>query len=388
MNSMGQSVGKVDLGVQANADPDGVLDWGVYPVSSTFDADLAKANLMRMRNDFRKAEEICINILRTYQKSAATHTLLGDIYSDQGRLEQAAHWYELSLDLDPNSWAEKQKLDDIREQIKERDHISSAQTLGLDEVGAVRPAWIVLGVASFLFISYGVFYVIRHGHLGGSNDQPVVKTPINAIPDNVDPKRELVASNTVAGVAPPASSPVDGLTSGNAVTGNAPITGSSKDDKDLELTVREKSDFGDNLVSLVTDPRTQTVFLTYMVGPKDNERIIGTNLAKTLFDTTSDPETVTIRAMRFEKLLFMADVPRDRYNETLTEDWKKKAANEMAWVDYVITNEWPEKSGKVTPPPPGPEGDNPPAASSPPTAAPRKGDVNSSNGEAKEEGKQ
>lgn len=388
MNSMGQSVGKVDLGVQANADPDGVLDWGVYPVSSTFDADLAKANLMRMRNDFRKAEEICINILRTYPKSAATHTLLGDIYSDQGRLEQAAHWYELSLDLDPNSWAEKQKLDDIREQIKERDHISSAQTLGLDEVGAVRPAWIVLGVASFLFISYGVFYVIRHGHLGGSNDQPVVKTPINAIPDNVDPKRELVASNTVAGVAPPASSPVDGLTSGNAVTGNAPITGSSKDDKDLELTVREKSDFGDNLVSLVTDPRTQTVFLTYMVGPKDNERIIGTNLAKTLFDTTSDPETVTIRAMRFEKLLFMADVPRDRYNETLTEDWKKKAANEMAWVDYVITNEWPEKSGKVTPPPPGPEGDNPPAASSPPTAAPRKGDVNSSNGEAKEEGKQ
>ena len=230
--------------------------------------------------------------------------------------------------------------------------------------------------------------MIRHGHLGGSNDQPVVKTPINAIPDNVDPKRELVASNTVAGVAPPASSPVDGLTSGNAVTGNAPITGSSKDDKDLELTVREKSDFGDNLVSLVTDPRTQTVFLTYMVGPKDNERIIGTNLAKTLFDTTSDPETVTIRAMRFEKLLFMADVPRDRYNETLTEDWKKKAANEMAWVDYVITNEWPEKSGKVTPPPPGPEGDNPPAASSPPTAAPRKGDVNSSNGEAKEEGKQ
>ena len=388
MNSMGQSVGKVDLGVQANADPDGVLDWGVYPVSSTFDADLAKANLMRMRNDFRKAEEICINILRTYPKSAATHTLLGDIYSDQGRLEQAAHWYELSLDLDPNSWAEKQKLDDIREQIKERDHISSAQTLGLDEVGAVRPAWIVLGVASFLFISYGVFYVIRHGHLGGSNDQPVVKTPINAIPDNVDPKRELVASNTVAGVAPPASSPVDGLTSGNTVTGNAPITGSSKDDKDLELTVREKSDFGDNLVSLVTDPRTQTVFLTYMVGPKDNERIIGTNLAKTLFDTTSDPETVTIRAMRFEKLLFMADVPRDRYNETLTEDWKKKAANEMAWVDYVITNEWPEKSGKVTPPPPGPEGDNPPAASSPPTAAPRKGDVNSSNGEAKEEGKQ
>lgn len=379
MNSKARNVGRVDLGVQVNADPDGVLDWGVHPVSTTFDADLAKANLMRLRRDFRKAEEICIEILRTYPKSAATHTLLGDIYADQGRLEQAAHWYELSLDLDPNSWAEKQKLDDIREQIKERDHVSSAQTLGLDDVGAVRPAWITLGVATFLFLSYGIFYVVKHGRLGGASEQPVVKTPINAVPDNVEPRREMVATNQVA-TPTPAGTPIDGLTSPGATPSALPLSGSSKDDKELEQAVREKSTYGDNLASLVSDPRIHNVFLTYIVGPKDNERVIGTDLARTLFELNDDFDAVTIRAMRFEKLLFMADIPRDRYNETLTEEWKKKNSSEFAWIEYVITNEWPDKSGKVTPPPPGPEGDNPTPSSAAPTT--RKGEPTPSNGGA------
>src|SRR5579872_6736771 len=116
MNSKGLSAAKAVLGARANDDDGPVCDnglaAGVAQVSSTFDADLARANLLRMRADYKRAEDLCLTILKSNPKSAATHSLLGDIYSDQGQLEQAAQWYGLSLDLDPSSMADKQKLAD------------------------------------------------------------------------------------------------------------------------------------------------------------------------------------------------------------------------------------------------------------------------------------
>ncbi len=205
---MERSVVKAVLGVQANAEPQPICDrchspldrnatvcpdCGAYfagverasTMSSKFDADLAKANLLRMRADYRKAEEICIGILKTYPNSAATHTLLGDIYSDQGLLEQAAQWYELSLDLDPSSLADKQKLDDVREQMHERDHISSVEQLGLPERHNSQKVWNIGIAAVILVAAVGLGYAIRSGRMASANANSVVTTPIRATEDNV-----------------------------------------------------------------------------------------------------------------------------------------------------------------------------------------------------------
>ena len=205
---MERSVVKAVLGARANAEPQSICDrchspldrsatvcpdCGAYvsgvekgdSMSSKFDADLAKANLLRMRAEFRKAEEVCIGILKTYPNSAATPTLLGDIYSDQGLLEQAAQWYELSLDLDPSSLADKQKLDDVREQMQERDHISSVEQLGLPERRSNQTIWNVAMAAGILVIALGLGYGIRSGRMANANANSVVSTPIRATEDNV-----------------------------------------------------------------------------------------------------------------------------------------------------------------------------------------------------------
>src|SRR5687768_5713148 len=77
------------------------------------DADgpvLSRANLLRMRGQWAEAAEQCVDVLRRDPGSPAAHSLLGDIYQDQGRPEEARHWYQLALVLNPGSVADRAKL--------------------------------------------------------------------------------------------------------------------------------------------------------------------------------------------------------------------------------------------------------------------------------------
>ena len=75
---------------------------------------LAEANLARMRSQWDKAEARCIDIMRANPNSHHAHSLLGDIFRDQGRLEEAAQWYQLALDLNPKTPAAPAKLAEIK----------------------------------------------------------------------------------------------------------------------------------------------------------------------------------------------------------------------------------------------------------------------------------
>src|SRR5216110_1032892 len=66
-------------------------------------ARLSEANLLRMRARWVDAENRCIEALRLDPNNLDGHSLLGDIYRDQGKLGDAAQWYQLALDLNPNS---------------------------------------------------------------------------------------------------------------------------------------------------------------------------------------------------------------------------------------------------------------------------------------------
>jgi hypothetical protein len=88
---------------------------GSLPSRGDLNALLARANLLRMRGQWAEAVERCTEALRLDPYSAAAHSLLGDIYENQGRLEKAIHWYELALDHDPDSVADKAKLTRARE---------------------------------------------------------------------------------------------------------------------------------------------------------------------------------------------------------------------------------------------------------------------------------
>jgi len=62
---------------------------------------LAQANLARIRSHWNEAVEICVRVLRSQPGNADAHSLLGDIYRDQGLVDDAIQWYRMASDLRP-----------------------------------------------------------------------------------------------------------------------------------------------------------------------------------------------------------------------------------------------------------------------------------------------
>jgi hypothetical protein len=63
---------------------------------------LTQANLYRMRGQFTEAIDCCVAVLRVQSGNTTAHSLLGDIYRDQGKPDDAIQWYRMALDLRPN----------------------------------------------------------------------------------------------------------------------------------------------------------------------------------------------------------------------------------------------------------------------------------------------
>ncbi len=75
------------------------------------------------------------------------HTLLGDVYAERCDLEQAAQWYELALDLDPESRVDRQRLDEVRERMKAKQTASTAEQIGMPrQKGNLVPLMSGMGV--------------------------------------------------------------------------------------------------------------------------------------------------------------------------------------------------------------------------------------------------
>jgi len=80
-------------------------------VSSEVYALLAQANLLRMRGCWGEAIENCMAALRLTPDSHSAQSLLGDIYENQERYDDAIQWYRMALDLNPQSPADRSKLE-------------------------------------------------------------------------------------------------------------------------------------------------------------------------------------------------------------------------------------------------------------------------------------
>ncbi len=81
------------------------------------DKALTEANLHRMRGNWDKAEILAVDALRLNPHSVQAHSLLGDICVGQGKLSQAAQWYQLAIDIHPDSLQDCAKLDDVEKLI-------------------------------------------------------------------------------------------------------------------------------------------------------------------------------------------------------------------------------------------------------------------------------
>jgi|GEM_PF-2423984 len=81
------------------------------------EAMLAEANLYRSRGQFEEAVSACMRILQRDANHAAAHSLIADIYRDQGNYREALNWFKLAVELDPDNEADKRKLDEMIDRV-------------------------------------------------------------------------------------------------------------------------------------------------------------------------------------------------------------------------------------------------------------------------------
>lgn len=147
------------------------------------ESKLAEANLYRIRSRWMEAETCCIEVLREDPNNIHAHSLLGDIFRDQGRYDDAAQWYRMALDLEPSSAADRAKLAYAEQQNARRSGKGSPTLAGLAEST-------VVGVGTQKLMGYSpvfwlrvltvlsiVFMVAVVGMLFAMRAQPRTKTP-------------------------------------------------------------------------------------------------------------------------------------------------------------------------------------------------------------------
>ena len=105
---------------------------------------------------------MCLGILKRFPNNGTAHTLLGDIYAEKGELEQAAEWFEMALDLRPESENDRRKLEAVQRRRFEQDAASAAQQLGIPESKPRAQQYVFVMVLLVVIVGIGSFL------LGGS----------------------------------------------------------------------------------------------------------------------------------------------------------------------------------------------------------------------------
>lgn len=302
-----------------------VEDFGEGSESAVY-PELARANLLRMRGEYKQAEEICLAILRKHPNSGTANTLLGDICSERGDLRQAAEWYEMALDLMPDSASDQAKLEHIRRRIKEHETASTAKQLGLPES---RPK-IGLWVGSILVF---VALVAATAFLLGERTQARRSKP-----------SEVLVPVTVPPVAN-RETPPDTKLEEPAV----PVT--------VPLLDRIKAAAGEDarrLVAAARVPETMAVLLTATVAPGEDARQVGVRLARLILPTVSDAPSTTVIGIRDGKLVYFGTMTREKFDAASTEEWRAANGEDLvAFANATMSDEWmpapPEPATPETP---------------------------------------
>ena len=283
-------------------------DTAVYP-------ELARANLLRMRGEYKIAEDICLAILRKHPNSATANTILGDICAEKGDLKQASEWYEMALDITPDSTSDRDKLISVKRRIKEHETAETAKHLGLPESGPKVGLW-VGGVIVFVVL------VAAMGFLVG--------------------ERMNAAKNKGSGaVTVPVSVPLQGTRNDVDNVGANPSTPPAPTDL-LSLVKAAVGGESARILGATRFPDTQGVLLTFSATGSEDVRLYAAQLGRSVLEKVTDAPNVTLLALREGKVAYSATMTRQNFTTTTTEEWKAQHGDDLnAFANTALTDEWP-----------------------------------------------
>jgi tetratricopeptide (TPR) repeat protein len=264
--------------------------------------ELAKANLLKVRQEYAAAKDQCLAILRRFPNNVTANVLLGDICTETGDDEHAAEWFELALDLDPRNAAVQRKLQDVKRR-------ASPEASALTDLGVPGPRPVLLSRALFAIALAIIAIAMTVAFTQGKNSKP----------------NEVIRTDVVA--TPPART-------------NEPVKGDepSRDDTPLDTPFRIQEDAllldrlvkqtadGAALIDARFDPRTSALHITFR-SDASSARALAIRIAKDSLSAESQAMVVSLRAVSDGKTVYMADITRQK-------------AQEAGPDDQMPTNEW------------------------------------------------
>jgi len=211
---------------------------------------LARANLLRMRARWEEAVDQCVEVLRADARNPTAHSLLGDIYQDQGRLEDARHWYQLALELNPNSEADRAKLARVEETLDARQQRAKWESM-LEGRGQPVTTAIIVRES-----------IQRVGALAGAGVCALILT--------------LAALASVSDGRRPAMEDLAGSVPGFSRAPKATVISESRRERELKkLLSRQPSEGVGQVLSVEVNPASQTANLRVLI-PRSSRAPIST----------------------------------------------------------------------------------------------------------------
>jgi hypothetical protein len=282
-----------------------------------------------MRGDYRGAEEVCLSILRRFPNNGTANGLLGDICAERGDLDQAADWYELALDIVPDSTAVRQKLLSVQQRVKEREAAATAKKLGLPTSRPRVALFVSMVIVVLVATGVAAFLLGRQNPRVTGGDPGVVQMPVALEPTNASAQG---AGQQLTGAAPPARvETVEEQALLNSLSTSA--QGSAK------------------VLELRRDPRTGSLTIAFEPAADIQSRHAAASLSVAAFDLAADCQFLTIRAVQAGRVVHIADVRRDAAAATKTPEWQAATSgNADALANAVLSNEWPSRETSTTGP--------------------------------------
>lgn len=264
---------------------------------------LAHANLLRMRGQWEEAMRVCADVLRQFPGNVHAHALMGDIYRDQGNLEEAAQWYKLALDLAPDSVVDRRRLEQVQRELELRQKAQSqsqevehlqrqARTLRIFSAS-------VLGLA--VLIAIGITWAFQ-SRLSGRDAPSSLHITTSRLPVSAPEVAALPQPDTKSEAAL-ADHPENPPTSGEPAVKPKTETLPRLEDDILAEKVKEwlrQHELAPPLLSVVTDPLANHLLVSFGYAsstPKDTLYRTAWLSAAAVFAIQPDVHTVRVRCL-------------------------------------------------------------------------------------------
>lgn len=291
----------------------------VYP-------ELARANLLRMRGEYKQAEDICLAVLRRHPNSATANTLLGDICAERGDLKQAAEWYEMALDIVPDSASDRQKLESVRNRTREHEAAQTAKSLGLPETKPKVGLW-AGGALIFVLLIAIVAYLLGER----SND------------------RRARASNDVVA---PISIPLDSTrTSSPAKAEEKAPPEAPEMSADVGSRVRAAAaEEAGRLVYAAKIANSSSLIVVLGVTGNEDPRGYAAIMGRIALGAVPEATAATLVTLFGERMVYVGTMARAALEVTQTEQWIAEHGNDpAALANATLSNEWPPPAAPAAP---------------------------------------